>query len=47
MACNGVHPILVHDVVVHIRNKTPAMHRDIFRLQLANDRHMMENLPPH
>ena len=27
-------------------NKTPAMHRDLFRLQLANDRHLIENLPP-
>ena len=25
-------------------NKTPAMHRDIFRFQLANNRH--ENFPP-
>ena len=27
-------------------NKTPAMHRDIFRLRLANNRHLIENLPP-
>ena len=27
-------------------NKTPAMHRDIFRLQLANKRHLIKNLPP-
>ena len=27
-------------------NKTPAMQRDIVRLQLANNRHLIERLPP-
>ena len=27
-------------------NKTPAMHRDIFRLQLANNRRLIGKLPP-
>ena len=29
-----------------LSNKTPAMHRDIFRLQLTNNRRLIENLPP-
>ena len=28
------------------KNKTPAMHRDIFGLQLTNNRRLIENLPP-
>ena len=28
------------------RNKTPTMHRYIFRLQLANYRRLIKNLPP-
>ena len=27
-------------------NETPALNWDIFRLQLANIRHLIENLPP-
>ena len=27
-------------------NKTPVMQQDTFRLQLANNRHLIENLPP-
>ena len=27
-------------------NKTPAMHRDIFRLQLTHYGHLIQNLPP-
>ena len=27
-------------------NKTPSMHWDIFRLQLANNRYLIKNLPP-
>ena len=28
------------------KNKTPAIHRDFFRLRLAKIRHLIENLPP-
>ena len=29
-----------------LTNKTPAMHRDILRLQLANYRRLIKSLPP-
>ena len=45
---------LLHDFISHLldlksideQDKTPAMHRAIFRLQLANNRHLIENFPP-
>ena len=37
---------IFENILRYISNKTPAMHRDIFRLQLANNRVSTKNLPP-
>ena len=33
-------------VAIEIFNKTPATHRDNFRVKLANNRRLIEYLPP-
>ena len=48
--CEKKHTVGTNFLFLHfldcIYNKTPPMHRDIFRLQLTNNRRLIENLPP-